>query len=675
MSVSSLNAEAGSPVFSLVPQFLAPQAPLDAEGDGLYGFGGGGRLGISLDVTDRDILSVHVDAGFDRIIAAFTGDPLNIARIGVGPGLTLSGSRVGARLSGTFGYYYGFYGANTGGNLFWDSSVAVIFRISGPLTIFAEGGWRDYPQIGNSSSPFLARIPFAGIGVSFEPSAVGGRSKVLIDKGNIQPIFPSLLKYYAANPLGVISVVNGESYDLSSVEVSFFMPSYMDSPTTVATLPVIARGQRANVDLAAIFNPKILSVTEGTVSQAEVTVSWVSGGHAAKVKKTYEVKIYDRGATLWDDDRKAAAFVTTKDQSLLTFAKNSSASLAKTKGLTTDKNLQTAIVMLEALSLYGIQYSPDPSSPYGSAASSSIDFLQYPAQTLQFKSGDCDDLTILYCALLESVGVETAMITTPGHIFAAVALSFPETDVATFFTNPGDCIVASGRVWLPIETTLLRKGFSVAWKQGSRDWAEASKTGSGNLWPVHDSWEMYEPVGFIEGSQTPSPVDASRLVQNVVRENGRVVDAIVLGGESSFKKRIENAKAGLDRAREQNKLGIYYARLGLTEKALAEFEKAKASNLLSAEINIANLRLSNELYDEAIKGYQAILAKDAKNKSALYGLAQAAAFSNRQELAEETLSRLSAIDADLASRVSGVVKSASGREANRGGTSVTWEEK
>ena len=44
-------------------------------------------------------------------------------------------------------------------------------------------------------------------------------------------------------------------------------------------------------------------------------------------------------------------------------------------------------------------------------------FFAYPKvrcstkQTLEYRAGDCDDLSILYSALLESVGVETAFIT------------------------------------------------------------------------------------------------------------------------------------------------------------------------------------------------------------------------------------------------------------------------
>jgi transglutaminase-like putative cysteine protease len=44
------------------------------------------------------------------------------------------------------------------------------------------------------------------------------------------------------------------------------------------------------------------------------------------------------------------------------------------------------------------------------------DSLNYPYQTLFYRGGDCDDLSILFCSLMESLGVASAFITVPGHI-------------------------------------------------------------------------------------------------------------------------------------------------------------------------------------------------------------------------------------------------------------------
>ncbi|MCK4542225.1 MAG: transglutaminase domain-containing protein [Spirochaetales bacterium] len=73
------------------------------------------------------------------------------------------------------------------------------------------------------------------------------------------------------------------------------------------------------------------------------------------------------------------------------------------------------------LGLYGLNYVVDPRTPYTELSQQRewIDFIQFPRQTLEYRAGDCDDLSILYCALLESVGIETAFITVPGHILMA----------------------------------------------------------------------------------------------------------------------------------------------------------------------------------------------------------------------------------------------------------------
>ena len=65
----------------------------------------------------------------------------------------------------------------------------------------------------------------------------------------------------------------------------------------------------------------ILNVTEATKAQAEITVEYTYNKAGLAVKQTETLRILDRNASSWDDDRKAAAFVTAKDPQVLGFAK------------------------------------------------------------------------------------------------------------------------------------------------------------------------------------------------------------------------------------------------------------------------------------------------------------------------------------------------------------------
>ena len=82
----------------------------------------------------------------------------------------------------------------------------------------------------------------------------------------------------------------------------------------------------------------------------------------------------------------------------------------------------------------GLVYVIDPSTPYleYSKTGGAVDFLQFPRHTLDYKAGDCDDLSILFNSLLESIGIKTAFITVPGHIFTAFNINIPPDQASRY---------------------------------------------------------------------------------------------------------------------------------------------------------------------------------------------------------------------------------------------------
>jgi hypothetical protein len=49
------------------------------------------------------------------------------------------------------------------------------------------------------------------------------------------------------------------------------------------------------------------------------------------------------------------------------------------------------------------------------------EYIQSPSETLNLKGGDCEDLTILACSLLESIGIRTYLVLTENHAYALVS--------------------------------------------------------------------------------------------------------------------------------------------------------------------------------------------------------------------------------------------------------------
>lgn len=113
---------------------------------------------------------------------------------------------------------------------------------------------------------------------------------------------------------------------------------------------------------------------------------------------------------------------------------------------------------------------------YVSDPRATADYVQFPAQTLNVKGGDCDDLSVLYSALLQSVGIETALVDYRAneeerHVNVLVNTGM-SPDLAQIITgNDKKYIVRADEkgnleTWIIIETTSLTD-FNTAWETGA----------------------------------------------------------------------------------------------------------------------------------------------------------------------------------------------------------------
>ncbi len=231
-------------------------------------------------------------------------------------------------------------------------------------------------------------------------------------------------------------------------------------------------GEEKTVNLFGLFTSDLMGITEGTKASAKISLTYTMGGKEKTADYTPVLEVYNRNALTWDDDRKIASFITAKDPEILGFAKNVTNWMQEIKNPAVDENLQKGMVLFEAVKAYGIRYEVDPSTPFAelSGQKTAVDFLQFPRQTLHYSNGDCDDLTSLYTALLEAVGVETAVITIPGHIYGAFALKTSPDEARRTFSRPDELIITDNKVWVPVEITLFQETFEKAWQTGAKEY-------------------------------------------------------------------------------------------------------------------------------------------------------------------------------------------------------------
>ena len=639
------------------------------------------ELGSSLTAVGRyglgflPSLAVAAELGYSSLPLI---DQTQVALLSAGSGLAWGanlGPRLSLRADATGGYYYGLLpgeAASGGGSFYLASGVELALRVMDTMRIGVGLGYRNFWDVYQGLQVRLSTISYPGVGrqrpVSAErglplrPEPLEPGTEIIQPKPRLRGIqlrdiklntvFPVFYKYYEDHPVGGAILGNYEPDSISDVKITFHAPQYMVSPVAAKAPAKLESGEEAEVQFLGLFTDDVLEITEATKVTANIVFEYTRRGRKQRQQLVETLRLYDRNAMSWDDDRKAAAFVTAKDPTVLTIAKNVAGQLRSKGGSSIDENLRTAIGLHEALSLYGVNYVVDPRTPYAqySQQESAVDFLQFPSQTLSYKAGDCDDLSILYCSLLESVGIETAFITSPGHIYMAFLLAADEQTAKKSFSRPQDLIFREGKAWVPFEVTVREGGFLRAWAEGAKLWRESSAADKAGFFPVHEGWSAYEPVGIPgEGKNIALP-PAGRIEEAFLNELTRFVTREIGPQITQIEAELKQAQ---DKAKLHNRIGVLYGRYGLMDKARTAFEAAVTQREFApALVNLGNVLFLERRFPEALAYYERATRQDPANAAIALALARAHHELENYGLVQASYAKVKELDPALAEQYS-----------------------
>jgi hypothetical protein len=513
--------------FSLLPvpcfaenEFSLRLAPVFEKPLGLPQMGVGIGADISIDwaflsLTKKFDIGVCAGGGFASV-SVQAGSPLTLLEGKAGPFVRW---RPFDRWAFQAEPYIGFYNHSRGDNSstagLFGGALGAQFHLSPYFSLFAGGGytWRIY----SPGRPLPTLNAALGVRVNLS-EIMGGRARVQVDKTGQRRVFPVSWAWYEHNPIATVIVANEEPNAITDISLSFFMESYMGQPWGFAALPRLAPGESAEVPLTALFNEVMINLSNDVNASGVIQMQYRSLGAKKESASSVQMPIHNRNAMNWDDDRRAAAFVSPRDSSALHFARyvagvaldlNTPALNETSFTNAPPPNVRNAAAMFEALRLYGINYVVDPASSYAALSedASGLDSLNYPYQTLYYRSGDCDDLSILFCSLLEVIGIETAFITIPGHIYMAF-----EVGDGGWRMGNADIIELGGRRWLPVEVTVTDQGFAGAWRTGAREWRTNSAEAA--LYPIREAWKLYPSVTVpASGDRLPEMPDQAAIIK------------------------------------------------------------------------------------------------------------------------------------------------------------------
>jgi tetratricopeptide (TPR) repeat protein len=423
-----------------------------------------------------------------------------------------------------------------------------------------------------------------------------------LSSGKLPPVFAAMQSYYATNPIGTVTLTNTESFPVTDLEVSFFQPGYMDSPTPVASIAELSKGAEAPVGILAAFSQEIFR-TEGTTPLAgELVVRYRAHGRPVEQRLAVSYDLYDRTSITWDDDRKVGAFITPADAALRNYVSFIRQAVKDEALPELNGPLQTAAEVFAALGKLGIIYQSDPSSPFTRAQGNAllVDSVNVARDTLKRGTGDCDDLTVLFTSLLETTGVQTGFVTVPGHIYAAFNTRVPARDYVTLHPERGLFIAVDGELWVPVEITLIgTQSFQDAWRKGAELWkqfeGEAAKR---RFIRTAAAQEIFRPVGLRETDLGLQYGSKDELAQAFRQEMAGISDSIIASMPGS-------AKNATDK-KDLNALGVALARFGRYKEAEAALTRALRidPSYAAAQINLGNIAYLGKDYRKAIGAYK-----------------------------------------------------------------------
>ena len=413
-------------------------------------------------------------------------------------------------------------------------------------------------------------------------------------------LFPSLMRQYGIDPVGHISVRNDSESTVEDLQASYYIKGFMDFPYTGGTISSLESGGTKNLELYAVLNQSVLSLQEDLPVQARIEVSYLHDGEIEKVTQTASLTLFRRTALKWDDSAKICAFITPHEETISRFAH-------RVGGKSRDEyrlpsKFLHAIRIVEAIGSYGMDYIEDPHAPISKILNeeAALDTVRLPRDTLLIGSGDCDDTTALCASLLEAVGISTAIMTSPGHVFLAFDTGEPAEFSWLFNRLDFRSIVHDGSLWIPVETTVLNEGFMSSWKAGSLLIERYKSEHELEFLPVRSFSDTYPPIPLSE-SNFPIAEPAYEEVEL------RYTDSLNKLKEHLYHDMLDALQKELmvtetDRnLRIRNRIGILHAMFRNDKLSATIFHELidDYPNNIPPYVNLANLRSSQGDHEEA----------------------------------------------------------------------------
>jgi len=514
-----------------------------------------------------------------------------------------------------------------------------IFLANTKETSFSEGGLESDAQY----TYLVSSVSIDGIESELVPvdisTIIATKPPLEIDIMEMNDIFSNTYKIYENEGIGKVRIINNTGDEIVTLKLAFNVKEYMDFPTETEVRNLLPRESR-DIVLKAVFNNKILEVSEDTPVQTELQASYYENQKQRVFSKNNTVNLYEKHRMLWSNKDRVATFATSKDPVVLEFAR-----AIVTQYGDIGSPLIYAAAIYDYLGFMGMTYLQHPNNPYQIAAGKTnfVDYVQYPRETLKRNSGVCTDLVVLFSAALEGLGIRTMLLGTPDHLFMMFAVG--QVSELGDSTMNGMFAVHDGTVWAPMELTLVGSSFMKAWETGSKGYYEWRDKGL-ELTDLSRAWDRYKPATLPLTEWRAEIVKRAEVDKRYGYEITKLNKIRLKHASNRYFTRLnKNPNDG----NAYHQLGIIYGESGEVDEARKFLEKAASILPGNAEItnNLANLHYLKGDYQAARLAYEKAAELDPADPYILVNLSLCYLKIDKREKATETFQRATKKDSTL----------------------------
>lgn len=352
---------------------------------------------------------------------------------------------------------------------------------------------------------------YKGLSISagFSISMQSNLEKLEIEMVKAVNILPVFYEYYTENPVFKIQVTNKERFPIKKLRV--IMKRTSVTSRSVNNLDVyIDPGESTEIVIPIKLKDSVLKQIKTRTESLNLTIKYKAGAMSRSSKSIATFTIYGRNSFVWQtpienedevlfnkvitaNDGKVAVFVNPSDKDMIKLAHAIQNAYDDFFGFDNiPPNVKTIYKVVSYLQSRNLDYQSDPNSvPYGSE-NITVDYLKFPAETLEAGFGDCDDLSLLFAQLLECSGVKCGFITVPGHIYMAADSGMTLKEIKSMFGDESMFIFHNGLYYIPLEVTSTREGFSNTWKLGLSEWNKYVDERA--FFALDEAWQQFTPV-------------------------------------------------------------------------------------------------------------------------------------------------------------------------------------